>query len=236
MRHLFLIIVFLIALVGCETKHKDFFILKGEIKGLTKGILYLEKVRDNKYVLVDTFRVKNDGIFEMSDSLYSPEVYYLRLKEKPNEEIQFFAEQGNISINSKLDKFSSKAKISGSENQELWTKYQGIMSKFNDENLDLVKEKFMAQKDENHSKVDSLEQIYKKHVKRKYLYATNFAVKNADKEVAPYIALSDLYDANIYLLDTIEKSMNAQIKSSMYGKKLTEFVKKIKATERDTLN
>jgi hypothetical protein len=223
------------ALVGCETKHKDFFILKGEIKGLTKGTLYLEKVRDNKYVLVDSFRVKNDGIFEMSDSLYSPEVYYLRLKEKPKEEIQFFAEQGRISIHSKLDKFSSKVKISGSENQDLWGNYQGIMRKFNDENLDLVKEKFMAQKDKNQSKIDSLERIYKKHVKRKYLYATNFAVKNAAKEVAPYIALSDLYDANIYLLDTIEKSMSAQIKLSMYGKKLTEFVKKIKETERDTL-
>ena len=46
------------------------------------------------------------------------------------------------------------------------------------------------------------------------LYTTNFAITNGKYEVAPYIALTDLVDANLSLLDTINKSLSPEVKQS----------------------
>ena len=48
---------------------------------------------------------------------------------------------------------------------------------------------------------------------------------------APYIALSELFDANIQLLDTINNSLTDKVKSSDYGKRLQKFITKIKTSE-----
>ena len=61
-------------------------------------------------------------------------------------------------------------------------------------------------------------------IKRKYLYTTNFAVNNGDYEVAPYVALAEIYDINLKFLDTIQKSMSPKVAKSLYGKKLNEYI------------
>jgi len=60
--------------------------------------------------------------------------------------------------------------------------------------------------------------------KRKYLYAINFAVTNKDYAVAPYIALSEINDATIKYLDTIQKAMTPNVAKSKYGTMLTKYV------------
>jgi hypothetical protein len=61
-------------------------------------------------------------------------------------------------------------------------------------------------------------------LKRKYLYTTNFAVNNGDYEVAPYVALAEIYDINLKFLDTIQKSMSPKVAKSLYGKKLNDYI------------
>ncbi len=60
------------------------------------------------------------------------------------------------------------------------------------------------------------------------MYATNFAINNKEYEVAPYIALSEIYDINMKYLDTIQKSMSPKVAQSLYGKKLTEYIAAVK--------
>ncbi len=81
--------------------------------------------------------------------------------------------------------------------------------------------------------LDSLETAYKSLVRRRYLYTTNYAVKHADKEVAPYLALTELYNANISLLDTVNNSLSENIKNSKYGKQLDRFITVIRKNESD---
>jgi hypothetical protein len=71
--------------------------------------------------------------------------------------------------------------------------------------------------------------LYIPNIKRKYLFATNFALNNRKFEVAPFIALSEIYDINIKYLDTIQKSMSPQVANSLYGKKLTQYIASIKS-------
>ena len=89
------------------------------------------------------------------------------------------------------------------------------------QNLKLLKEN-------NPKAIDAINVKQDNNTKRKYLFATNFAINNKDYEVSPYIALSDIYDINIKYLDTIQKSMTPKVAQSLYGKKLTEYVAKIK--------
>ena len=61
-------------------------------------------------------------------------------------------------------------------------------------------------------------------LKKKYLYAINFAVSNKDYEVAPYVALTEINDATIKYLDTIQKSMSPKVAKSRYGVLLTKYI------------
>jgi hypothetical protein len=77
--------------------------------------------------------------------------------------------------------------------------------------------------EENQKKQDAL-------LKKRYLYAGNFALTNADKEVAPYIALTDIYDMQPKFLNTIYKAMTPEVAKSKYGKKFTQYLQEIKKT------
>jgi hypothetical protein len=92
----------------------------------------------------------------------------------------------------------------------------------------MIEHRFKALKNNNTKALDSLKIKQDSNIKRKYLFATNFAINNREYEVSPYIALSEIYDINIKYLDTIQKSMSPKVAKSLYGKKLTEYVNKIK--------
>ncbi|NQV78667.1 MAG: hypothetical protein HQ490_09975, partial [Lutibacter sp.] len=144
----------------------------------------------------------------------------------------FFGEKGEITINSKLSKFTTSAKITGSKNQVLLEEHEAMAQKFSGKQLDLIKEKFDAQKIGDTSLASKIEKQGTSLIKRKYYFSTNFAVNNAEYEVAPYIALTELYNANIKLLDTINNSLSEKIRASKYGLELKNFIDNIKKTEK----
>jgi hypothetical protein len=140
----------------------------------------------------------------------------------------FFAEPGDISIETNLENYIADAKVTGSKNQDLYYEYKKVDKRFQDESLTLIEKKFKAMKNKNESELTNIVAKQETNIKRKYLYATNFAINNKDYEVAPYIALSEIYDINLKYLDTIHKSMSPKVAQSLYGKKLTEYIASIK--------
>jgi hypothetical protein len=223
----------LLLLVSCNKEVSETNLhLSGNIKGLKNGTLYIQRVVDTSLVALDTISIDGDSKFETDIDIKSPEMLYLFLDRgvtnSLDNNISFFAEPGKMNIETNLDSYISSAKISGSKNHEKYEEYQKINSRFRDENLDMIELKFKALKSNNTKAVDSLNAKQEDNTKRKYLFATNFAINNRDFEVSPYIALSDIYDINIKYLDTIQKSMSPKVAQSLYGKKLTEYVVKIK--------
>lgn len=223
----------LLLLASCSKEvSKTNLHLTGNIKGLKNGTLYIQRVVDTNLVALDTIIIDGNSKFETDIDLKSAEMLYLFLDRgvtnSLDNNILFFAEPGTINIETNLDSYISNAKITGSKNHEKYEEYQKINSRFRDENLDMIQQKFLALKNGNTKIVDSLNAKQENNTKRKYLFATNFAINNSDYEVSPYIALSDIYDINIKYLDTIQKSMTPQVAKSLYGTKLTEYVTKIK--------
>jgi hypothetical protein len=225
--------VTLILIASCnKNEFKGNVHITGNIKGLKKGTLYIQRVVDTSLVAIDTINIDGSAAFESNLDLQSPEMLYLFLdrgvSNSLDNNIPFFAEPGNIKIETSLDRYLSDAKITGSKNQEIFEEYKKINTRFTDENLSLIEKKFNAIKSQNTKAVDSLTAKQDSNIKRKYLFATNFALNNRDYEVSPFIALSEIYDINVKYLDTIQKSMSPKVAKSLYGKKLTEYIATIK--------
>jgi Domain of unknown function (DUF4369) len=227
----------IVLLASCSKKETtDGLHLTGNIKGLKKGTLYIQRVVDTSLVAIDSIKIDGNSTFERDIKLESPEMLYLFLDRgvtnSLDNNILFFAEPGNLNIETNLDNFIYGAKITGSKNQELYEEYKKINSRFNDENLNMVESKFNAIKRQDQKAVDSIDAKQQSNIKRKYLFATNFAINHKDHEIAPYIALAEIYDINIKFLDTIQKSMTPKVAQSLYGKKLTKYVSDIKKSEQ----
>jgi hypothetical protein len=233
MKNSIIAFVTLLLLASCnKNESKTNLHLTGNIKGLKKGTLYIQRAVDTTLVAIDTITIDGSSTFETDLDLKSPEMLYLFLDRGVSNSLDnnlvFFAESGTINIETTLDNYLSDAKITGSKNNDLFQEYNKINNRFRDENLTLIEQKFKAIKSKNTKAVDSLGAKQDSNLKRKYLFATNFAINNKDYEIAPYIALSEIYDINIKYLDTIQKSMSPKVAQSLYGKKLTQYVATIK--------
>ncbi len=232
MKKIGLLILAAFAVLACSKESDNTMYVKTSVKGLKKGTFYLQKQIDSAIVSVDSVHVDGSEDFVLTDEVISPEMYYLTLGNS-SKRISFFGEKDTVTIQSQLDLFAIKAKIKGSTNQELLTTFSDMQQNFNNQKLDLMKEEFEARKKRSQDSIDQVAAKLKSWQRKRYLYMTNFAVKNADYEVAPYIALTELVDANIKLLDTVNNSMSPKVRESKYGQQLVEFIDDIKKKENN---
>ncbi len=224
--------IFILILIASCSKKEDNLTVNGTVKNLKKGVLYLQRIQDTSIHTIDSIAIKGDPNFSFSTLLEGPEMLYLYLDKKDgntvNDRIAFFAQPGEITINTQLNGFDSKHTISGSEAQDKYEIYKEMMSRFNAKEFGLIQEGLQAEADSNVAKIDSVNAATLQNIKSKYRYAVNFAMNNKDSELAPYIAISDIYDANVTYLDTIYKSLTKEVQASKYGKQLKKNIEKIK--------
>ncbi|WP_242157905.1 DUF4369 domain-containing protein [Aestuariivivens sediminis] len=231
MKKITLILITFLAF-SCSNEQPD-LIVRASIKGLKKGTVFLKRIQDTTLVTVDSVVVNGISQIELESDLESPEVFYLALDKNSSEEdrITFFADKGVTIINTTLKNFVFDAKITGSEQQKTLEEYLLLMSRINSRRLDLIKASFEAQKNGDSSALKNYEQKQNNLMKSKYLQTVNFAINHSDSEVAPYLALTEIYNARIKFLDTINNSLSPKVKASKYGKELDAFIKRIKANE-----
>lgn len=227
MKRIGLFIAALTLLVACSTEETNLHI-EGKVQGLKKGTLYLQKIEDTTLITIDSVVVNGNENFVFNTYTEGTQVMYLYLNKKDNsvydDRIMFFAEPGEMVINTTLKNFETDAIVEGSKNQKKYTEYQTMIQKFNNRNLDLIRKNLEAQQEQNIENIDSTNKEYESLLKRRYLFTVNFAINNKDMEIAPYLAISEVYDANIKYLDTIYKSLTPEVKNSRYGKSLEEFL------------
>ena len=223
----------ILLIISCSNEKHDLTV-KTNIKGLKKGTVYLKKVEDTSLVTVDSVHINGNSEFELHSAIESPEVFFLYLDKNSSDKdrITFFADKGITEINTTLKNFVFDAKINGSKQQKTLEEYQLMMSRFNEKNLNLIKDSFEAQKEGDTVKYNEIQNQYNNLVKRKYLYTVNFALNHKDSEVAPYLALTEIYNAQVKYLDTINISLTPEVKTSKYGKELQSFIDKIKQEEK----
>lgn len=239
MKKLLLFGVGLLTLIACnknETPEGNLH-LTGNVKGLSQGKLYVKKIEDTTLVVLDSIIIKGDSHFDTTIPLKNPEVLYLFLDRgqtnSVDNNLSFFAELGEMNIETTLKEFYASAKITGSKNQDLLVEFNSFKSKFNDENLGLIEKRIQNTTNFNQQTADSIEEAYARLLKRKYRYTANFATTHGEYEVAPYLAITEIPDINVVYLDTIAKHMSRQVAASKYGKLLRKHIYDVK---KETLN
>ncbi len=215
-------------IISCQTNPKHNTTISAKIKGFQKGTVYLQKFQDTAYVTLDSLVVKGKEVVEFDCHLEEPEMLYLSLSKAVDaERISFFAVAGTTTIVTRLKQFAMDAKIEGSQQQKLIEDYRKNLERFKNLHLDLLEASLNSKRVGDKDKIDSIQNKMDKNLKRQYLYSINFAINNNDSEVAPYIALSDVFDAKSSFLDSIYNSLTPRISESKYGVILKEYLEKI---------
>ena len=226
----FLLIV--LTIISCGKKEADLTVT-GSIKGLKKGTVYLQQLKDSSLVVLDSMVINGEQPFTLQSDLEEPEVLLLMLDKNSSKDsrIAFFADKGITEINATLKDFPFKHTIKGSSQQEKYAEFKEMISQFNNKNLDIIKAQLEAQVSGDTTEANAKTKEANNLLKGKYRYAINFALSNEESEIAPYIALAEIYDANITYLDTIYNSLPKHIANSKYGLELNTYLKKRKEEE-----
>lgn len=237
MKNYILAVTAILFLSSCKQENNETNLhITGNIKGLKQGKLYIQKQSDTSLIAIDSIIFKGNSSFEKHIKLDSPEMLYLFLDRGQTNSIDnnlpVFAEPGAINIETDNEAFFYRAKISGSENHKIYEDYLKFKKRYTDQNLDITEKTLRAIKKQDIKLLDSLEKVSETLTKRRYLFTVNFAVNTASHEVAPFLALTEIFDANLKYLDTIRKSMTPEVANSHYGKILTEIVNERKKSEK----
>ncbi|WP_405413610.1 DUF4369 domain-containing protein [Maribacter sp. Asnod1-A12] len=230
MKKILIVITALLALGSCGDNPEETLIVNGKIKGLKKGTLYLQHVPDSVLITVDSVAINGDGNFSFKTKLMSPEVFYLYLDKRDNNDINdritFFAEPGTMTINSDWNTFDTTAEITGSETQKKLEEYKQHMSSINKKNMQIMMQAAKPENQVDPISIDSLENIGKRNLQRGYAFAINFALNNKTSYIAPYVALKEIPDANVKYLDSIYSVLPVEVAESKYGKELAALLRK----------
>ena len=218
-------ILFLLFIIGCVDESQKSTI-NLDVKGLKKGTLVLKKLSDSSFVKLDSFIVNSGDKINFSVLLDQPEMLFIDLKLNEGSDIKtlnFFAEKSKIDIVTNLENFGYELVVKGSKNDSIYRNYISLNKKFNDQKLDLFKRSFEKSKSNDLDSLKIIEDLVVNINKRQFLHNANFAVRNSEFELSPYIALTDLYESK-KILDTVYKSLSIRIRNSKYAKKLKSII------------
>jgi hypothetical protein len=105
MKKIITIFIASFTIFACSKKEGN-MIVEGQIKGLKKGTLYLQKMKDTSLVSVDSVKLLGTDTFRLSDQVDSPVMYYLTFDGNTTDKrILFFGEEGVITIKDHVEKF-----------------------------------------------------------------------------------------------------------------------------------
>ena len=221
------ILTVLILFTACSS-NEDKMTLTGNVKGLKKGTLLLQKIQDSVLVSIDSVLVNGNSLFSFKETILEPEIYYLNVRLEngilKDDRISFFAESNPINISTTLTNFAIDAKVTGSNNQEKYKTYKKIIDRYSDRNLELIEQIFEAKKEGNDSLANKLDSTQKSILAKKYLATISFALSNKDFEISPYLMVSHVNDTKLVYLDSVYNNLTPKIKDSKYGKDLESLI------------
>jgi len=221
------LVFFAFSILSCNQEPEANLFVKGNIKGIRKGDIYLQKLEDTLLITLDSVQFLGNEDFELKADIDEPQLMFLYLKkfgnEKDSEYFEFFAEAGEFEFNVKMEEFSRAKAAKSPENQKMYEEYLGMLKRFNDQNLELISERIQTQQTDTVGQQE-IERKFQSLLRRKYLYTVNYAVNNAEFEIAPFLLLREAYDVNKTFLDTVYSSLSPKVKDSKYGKDLKSLI------------
>jgi len=219
-------------LTACTTDKPSGLILNGTIENLKVGTVYLQKIKDGAIINMDSVVLNGTASFTLKAPLEEPQILYVYLNKKDassyDDRVAFFASDTTMTLYTDLYDFENAAVVSGGTNQRLYNAYLKNNLKLNQVYTNLIKRELTLQAADNPSteEFDKLTLDYESYVRKKVLYNMNYANSHKNTELAAYLLLQDTETANPKIIDSIFQMMPKKIQTSLYGKELSELLKK----------
>ena len=231
MKYVVRVLLIVLLLGSCEKQTENTMQVTGTIDGLKKGTLFLQHLKDSTLTTIDSVLIRGNGDFTFEYPIQSPEVFYLYLKKADNNDINdritFFGEKGVITINTAWNTFDANAEVLGSKSHDTFQKCRDILSQFYTKDVEFIQAMTRTEDPLDSLALDSVQQLASKNTLRRYLYVVNFALTNPDSPVSPYMTLTEASEANPKYLDSIRKSLTAEVAASKYGKALEVYLENL---------
>lgn len=233
MKNTIILLVLITFLSSCNSDQEaaNFVTLNGEIEGLKVGKILLQKTQDTALITLDSVELDGSSKFTLKAAIDEPQLLILHLDVKDgamyDDRVTLFAEDTVLTVTSTLENFEQDIKVVGSKNNDILDEFKVSKKRLNEVYTELVKRSLVLNQQESPdpAAIEKLDADYNKYLKKSVLYALNFAERFKDKEVAPYILITEAFDANPNLLDDVYQKMPKKIQSSYYGEQLSELIK-----------
>ena len=207
--------------------NQENFELSGNINGLENGVIYLIELSSiEKEIILDSTTVDNKSSFLLKGYIKEPQILKIRLGQSNTNEIEFFAEIGEMKLNTSNKRFQFDAQFSGSRHQENLDKFNSYLMKFEEEDIDLLETQIQESIKGNEKKIDSISILRENNDKRKILFVINYITNNNKEIISPYLALRYNQEIQLQYLTKIYKSYNKEISESKYGVELNKIINK----------
>lgn len=210
---------------------EDTMHLKGQIRGLKKGMVYLERLRDS-LITLDSVELFGSGRFEFELVMDGPELLYLHLEKKDgseyNDRFPFFAEPGELTFSTIWNEFEREGILRGSRSDSLYRDFRSMISRFNVRELELTK----ALMDSDSTARDSLVSAQRNNRVGRVRYTLNFAFGHTESAVSPYALLSEGGEANVVYLDSLWGMLGPEARGSVYGQELGKALQEYRERNR----
>ena len=218
--------ILLFLVFSCNFNQENFE-LSGNINGLENGVIYLIELSSiEKEIILDSTTVDNKSSFLLKGYIKEPQILKIRLGQSNTNEIEFFAEIGEMKLNTSNKRFQFDAQFSGSRHQENLDKFNSYLMKFEEEDIDLLETQIQESIKGNEKKIDSISILRENNDKRKILFVINYITNNNKEIISPYLALKYNQEIQLEYLTKIYKSYSKEISDSKYGIELNKIINK----------
>ena len=205
--------------------NQENFELSGNINGLENGVIYLiESSSIEQEIILDSTTVDNSSSFLLKGYIKEPQILKIRLGQSNTNEIEFFAEIGEMKLNTSNKRFQFDAQFSGSRHQENLDKFNSFLVKYEEEDLELLEKQIEESMKNNQKSIDSISILRDKIEKKKILFIINYIKNKKEEIISPYLALKYNKDINEDYLLKIYNSYSKEISNSKYGIELNKII------------
>jgi len=212
---------------SCEKKVENNYKVTINVTNGDDTLIYLTKREGGEMINFDSVQM-TDGKAILTGHINLPEFYYLNFKGTRNY-VPVFFEQGDIMVNVDMNEVK-KPLISGSISHETFMAYNDSVSIFDDQQSILGQQYGQANKENDTAKMAELEDEYMSIDGLKTEYMIDYAINHSNDVVSAFVVLNNSYKLELEQLDKISNSFSESIDSSIYVKKLRDYIETLKNT------
>ena len=214
-----------IILASCAG-NKDQYTIKGVIKGVDTGRVFLQKFDSDHWTNIDSVKLAK-GEFTFTGKIGMAEMWHIAMAEKQIY-VPVFVENSKIEVQIYADSLD-KSSVKGSATQDVYQQYLTLNDAIN-KKMDDVNSAYKKAR-ETHDTVamkraDSVSNELDKEMKKQLV---NFVKTNNKTVVSPYLVVRNSWQFELADLEDVVKTMDTSLNNSQYTQVLKKRVDVLKS-------